>query len=323
MTRRRREVLYGLAGVAVIAVIALVCGLLYVMPMGEDEFTAEFTSSGQLRSATRCVWPGSGPARCATSRSSATTSRSGSGSTTRSDSATARAPTSASRPPSAATTSPSRRRARSPSGVTSPARRPRRLRTHDVIRDSGSVVEKVDAVNHPTDLRTGQSGPRRSLRRRARDHRPDRDGHHDTRRPRRRPRPRDRDHRGIRGRPERRACATGEPPASRRADRIPLLPVPVRRARDHPRRRRAVRLPRAAGGRTVGNDQPGGRQGQGDRPRRARQARSGHPIVDRLTQLANEIGGILSTDGSTVDVDLSKTRVDAPALCIPTPDKGC
>ncbi|GAA1456273.1 MlaD family protein [Williamsia maris] len=47
------------------------------------------------------------------------------------------------------------------------------------------------------------------------------------------------------------------------------------------------------------------------------------PVLDKLTQIANQLGSALGVSGSTPTLDLSKTVVDAPALCIPTPDRRC
>ncbi|GGF34405.1 putative Mce family protein [Williamsia phyllosphaerae] len=47
------------------------------------------------------------------------------------------------------------------------------------------------------------------------------------------------------------------------------------------------------------------------------------PVLDKLTQIANQLGSALGVSGSAPTLDLSKTVVDAPALCIPTPDRRC
>ncbi|KQR97545.1 hypothetical protein ASG12_16710 [Williamsia sp. Leaf354] len=47
---RRRQVLFGLGGVVVIVIVAVVAGLLYVVPFGSSDVTADFASSGQIRS---------------------------------------------------------------------------------------------------------------------------------------------------------------------------------------------------------------------------------------------------------------------------------
>ncbi len=47
------------------------------------------------------------------------------------------------------------------------------------------------------------------------------------------------------------------------------------------------------------------------------------PVLDKLTQIANQLGSALGVSGAAPTLDLSTTIVDAPALCIPTPDRRC
>lgn len=324
MTRRRREVLYGLGGVAVIVVIALVCGLLHLMPMGEDEYTAEFASSGQLRSGDEVRVAGIrvGEVRDVAVVGDHVEIRFGLDDSVRLGDRTGA-------DIRLTTAIGGHYLAVSPQGSEPLRGHIPRTQTStpyeltDVIRDSGSVVDKVDAVTtrqtfaQVSQALAGRSDAAREIISQIETVTTtlgDRDDDLD------------------------RAIAITEEYVGAlndgRAQLVNLLRlVGLIGYRFYQFRFDALETIRGVDALFAFLEPPVGALSGTIDPEVDKikaivlavrdKLGQANPIVDRLTQLANEIGGILSTDGSTVDVDLSTTRVDAPALCIPTPDKAC
>ncbi|GAA2052617.1 MlaD family protein [Williamsia deligens] len=322
--RRRREVVVGLVGVAVLAVIALVCGLLYVMPPGEREYTADFASSGQLRPGDEVRVAGIrvGEVRDARVVGDHVEIRFGMDDSVRLGDRTGadiRLTTAIGGHYLAITPQGSQAlRGHIPRSATSTP-----YELTDVIADSGAVVEKVDAVTtRQTFAQVSQALAGRSDAAReiigqiaaVTTTLGDRDDDLD------------------------RAIAITEEYIGAlnngRAQLVNVLRlVGLIGYRFYQFRFDALETIRGVDALFAFLEPPvsalsGTIDPEVDKVKkivlslRDRLAGS-NPIINRLSELANEIGGILSTDGSTVDVDLAKTTVDAPALCIPVPGRGC
>ncbi|MGZ8179015.1 MlaD family protein [Williamsia sp. SKLECPSW1] len=322
--RRRREVVYGLAGVAVIAVVGLVCGLLYVMPMGEKEYTADFTSSGQIRPGDEVRVAGIrvGEVRDVSVVGDHVEIRFGMRDSVRpgdQTSADIRLTTAIGGHYLAVTPQGSgplrgdipRTRTSTPYELT------------DVIHDSADVVDKVDAVTtrqtfaQVTQALAGRDDAAREIIAQVQrvtstlsDNGDDLD---------------------------RAISITEEYLGALNNGRVKLVNllrlVGLIGYRYYQFRFDALDTVRGIDALFAFLEPPvsavrGTIDPEVDKLKeivlsvRDKIGRT-NPIIEQLTTIANQIGGILGTDGSTVDVDLSAKTVDAPALCIPTADRGC